>query len=119
MIELPFDIMLLNGYAEPATFRIERAGMEYLDKVLEMQETIMNALPDPDVYAPFTVEETIDQLENDFCYVAFAENGDIAGFSVLVPNNREDQSCNYGKYFDYDEEHLARTASIYFTMVVP
>ena len=119
MIDLPFDIMLLNGYGEPATFRIERAGKEYLDDVLAMQDRIMNSLSDPDVYAPFTEEETVDQLWNDFCYVAFAENGDIAGFSVLIPNNREDQSNNYGHYFDYDEEHLARTASMDFTMVVP
>ena len=119
MIELPFDIMLLDGYGEPATFRIERAGKEYLDQVLEMQDRIMNTLPNPDVYAPFTEEETVDQLWNDLCYVAFAENGDIAGFSVLIPNDREDQSNNYGHYFDYDEEHLRRTASFDMTMVVP
>ena len=119
MIELPFDIMLLDGYGEPATFRIERAGKEYLDQVLEMQDRIMNTLPNPDVYAPFTEEETVDQLWNDLCYVAFAENGDIAGFSVLIPNDREDQSNNYGHYFDYDDEHLARTASMDFTMVAP
>jgi len=119
MIDLPYDVELLNGRGVPSTFHIRRAYIDDLDTVLQLQDTIMNALPDKDIYAPFTVEETIDQLENDYCYLAFAENGDVAGFSVLIPNNREDQSYNYGRYFDYDEEHLSRTASMDLTMVVP
>ena len=68
MIELPFDIMLLNGYAEPATFRIERAGMEYLDKVLEMQETIMNVSILPANFRRMVsgyVEETDEYLRGE------------------------------------------------------
>ncbi len=119
MIKLPFDIELMNGRGVPTKFHIRRAYIEDLDLAREVEQIIMDALPDKDIYAPFTLEETIDQLENDYCYMAFAENGEIAGFSVLIPNNREDQSYNYGKYFDYDEEHLSRTASMDLTMVVP
>lgn len=119
MIELPYEIELLNGRGEPTKFTIRRATMDDLHYSVEIEQIIMDALPDKNIYAPFTMEEKIDQLENDYCYLAFAENGDLAGYSVLVPNNREDQSNNYGKHFDYDEEHLSRTASMDLTVVVP
>lgn len=119
MVQMPYEIVLLNGRGEPQKFRIEEAGIEDLDTFLKLQDIIMDALPDKDIYAPFTVEETIDQLKNDIAWLAYAENGDLAGVSVLVPNTKEDQSTNYGHYFDYDEEHLSRTASFDMTMVVP
>lgn len=119
MKELPFDIELLNGRGEPMTFHIRRADINDLELSEQIEQIIMDALPDKNIYAPFTREEKIDQLEHDYCYLAFAENGELAGYSVLVPNNREDQSNNYGKHFNYDEEHLARTASMDMTAVVP
>ena len=119
MIKMPYDVELLNGRGEPHTFHIREADMNDFDTFLKLQDIIMDALPDKDIYAPFTDEETRDQLENDFCWLAFAENGDVAGVSVLVPNTKEDQSTNYGHHFNYDEEHLKRTASFDMTMVVP
>lgn len=119
MIQMPYDIELMNGRGEPQKFHIREADINDMDTVLALQDMIMDALPDKDIYAPFTVEETRDQLENDYCWLAFAENGEVAGVSVLVPNTKEDQSYNYGHYFDYDEEHLSRTASFDMTMVVP
>ncbi len=119
MIEMPYTIELLNGRGEPTTFTIREANMDDFDTFMELQNIIIAALPDPDIYAPFTEEETVDQLQNDCCWLAFAENGELAGVSVLKPSNREDQSYNYGHYFDYDEEHLRRTASFDMTMVVP
>ena len=119
MIQMPYDIELMNGRGEPQKFHIREADINDMDTVLALQDMIMDALPDKDIYAPFTEEETRDQLENDYCWLAFAENGDVAGVSVLVPNTKEDQSTNYGHYFDYDEEHLSRTASFDMTMVVP
>ena len=119
MIKMPYDVELLNGHGEPHTFHIREADMNDFDTFLKLQDIIMDALPDKDIYAPFTDEETRDQLENDFCWLAFAENGDVAGVSVLVPNTKEDQSTNYGHHFNYDEEHLKRTASFDMTMVVP
>ena len=119
MIKMPYDVELLNGRGEPHVFHIREADMNDFDTFLKLQDIIMDALPDKDIYAPFTDEETRDQLENDFCWLAFAENGDVAGVSVLVPNTKEDQSTNYGHHFNYDEEHLKRTASFDMTMVVP
>ena len=119
MIKMPYDVELLNGRGEPHTFHIREADMNDFDTFLKLQDIIMDALPDKDIYAPFTDEETRDQLENDCCWLAFAENGDVAGVSVLVPNTKEDQSANYGHHFNYDEEHLKRTASFDMTMVVP
>lgn len=119
MIKMPYDVELLNGRGEPHTFHIREADMNDFDTFLKLQDIIMDALPDKDIYAPFTDEETRDQLENDCCWLAFAENGDVAGVSVLVPNTKEDQSTNYGHHFNYDEEHLKRTASFDMTMVVP
>ena len=104
MIQMPYTIELLNGRGEPTTFTIREADINDFDTFMELQDIIMAALPDPDVYAPFTEEETRDQLENDCCWLAYAENGELAGVSVLKPSNREDQSYNYGHYFDYDEE---------------
>ena len=119
MIKMPYDVELLNGRGEPHTFHIREADMNDFDTFLKLQDIIMDALPDKDIYAPFTDEETRDQLENDCCWLAFAENGDVAGVSVLVPNTKEDQSANYGHHFNYDEEHLKRTASFDMTMFVP
>lgn len=119
MIEMPYTIELLNGRGEPTTFTIREANMDDFDIFMQLQDIIMDALPDKDIYAPFTEEETVDQLTNDCCWLAFAENGDVAGVSVLVPNTKEDQSANYGHHFNYDEEHLKRTASFDMTMVVP
>ena len=119
MIQLPFDIELMNGRGEPTKFHIRRAGPEDLDYVMQLQQTIMDLLDNKDIYATYTREESLDALENDYCYIAFAENGDLAGYSVLIPNTTPVVEKNYGHYFDYDEEHLSRTASLDLTMVVP
>ena len=88
MIQMPYDIELMNGRGEPQTFHIREADINDYDLFMELQDIIMDALPDKDIYAPFTEEETVDQLTNDCCWLAFAENGDVAGVSVLKPNNR-------------------------------
>ena len=121
MIQLPFDIELMNGKGVPKVFHIRRADPADLDAVLELQQTIVDALPDEekDIYATYTPEETLDQLENDYCYMALADGGKVAGYSVLIPNTTPVVEKNYGHYFDYDEEHLSRTASLDLTMVVP
>jgi hypothetical protein len=112
MIQLPFDITLMNGRGVPSNFHIRRATPEDLDHVMELQQTIVDALPNKDVYATYTREESLDALETDYCYIAFAENGDVAGYSVLIANTTPDPNKNYGHHFDYDEEHMARTASL-------
>ena len=119
MKALPFDIELLNGRGEPATFHIRRGTPEDLDNVMTLQQTILDALDNKDLYAPLTEEETLESLEKDYSYFAIAENGDIAGFSTLIPNTTPDKNRNYGHHFDYDDEHLSRTASLDSTMVAP
>ncbi len=119
MIQLPFDIELMNGKGQPKTFHIRVAGPEDLDKVMQLQQTIMDALPNKDVYATYNREESLDALENDYCYMAEADDGKVAGYSVLIANTTPVVEKNYGHYFDYDEEHLSRTASLDLTMVPP
>ena len=119
MIALPFDIELMNGRGVPTLFHIRRGTPEDLDKVMELQDTIMDALDNKDLYATFSREESLDALETDYCYFAIAENGDVAGYSVLIANTTPDKNKNYGHYFDYDDEHLSRTASLDLTMVAP
>ena len=121
MIQLPFDIELMNGKGEPKVFHIRRATPEDLDKVMELQQTIMDALPahEKDIYATYNREESLDALETDYCYMAEADGGKVAGYSVLIANTTPVVEKNYGHYFDYDEEHLSRTASLDLTMVPP
>lgn len=119
MINLPFDIELMNGKGVPKRFHIRRADAGDLDSVMQLQQTIMDALPNKDVYATYTREESLDALENDYCYIAIADDGNVAGYSVLIPNTTPVVEKNYGHYFDYDEEHLSRTASLDLTMVAP
>jgi len=117
MIEIPFTIELINGTGEPETVTFRSAGPEDIDAVIQLQNTIVDALPDKDLYSTSTREEYLTQLREDVCFIA--ECGDkVAGFSVLVPND-PDNPRNYGRYLDYDRDHLAETASLDLTMVAP
>lgn len=117
MLSVPFSLELINGRGEPVKADFRSAGPEDIDKVLELQQTIMYALPEKDMYAPYTREETMHELENYPCYIAEI-NGEIAGYSVLIPNDPDDPE-NYGHHFNYDREQLAKTASLDLTMVTP
>ena len=118
MIQLPFDIELMNGKGDPTFFHVRRATPDDLDEVLKLQQTIMDALDNKDLYATYDREESLDALETDYCYIAIAPNGETAGYSVLIPNTTINHK-NYGHHFGYDEEHLRRTASLDLTMVAP
>ena len=117
MLTVPFSLELISGRGEPVTMDFRSAGPDDIDKVLELQQTIMDALPEKDMYAPYTREETMRELENYPCYIAEC-NGEIAGYSVLIPNDPDDPE-NYGHHFNYDREQLAKTASLDLTMVDP
>ncbi|MCF0140516.1 MAG: GNAT family N-acetyltransferase [Mogibacterium sp.] len=117
MINLPFKHELLDGKGNPCTIEFREATVEDIDKVMELQQVIVDALPDKDLYQTSTKEEYLLQLQEDCCFMAEC-NGEVAGFSVLVPNDA-DNPRNYGKYFDYDREQLAKTASLDLTMVSP
>ena len=117
MMQLPFRQELMNGKGEPIFIDFREAKPEDIDKVMALQDAIMEALPNKDLYAPFSREESIAQLEHDICFIAECD-GEVAGYSVMIPND-PDNPENYGKYFNYDREQLARTASMDLTMVAP
>ncbi|MBQ0004296.1 MAG: hypothetical protein KBS68_00345 [Clostridiales bacterium] len=117
MVTLPFTKELLNGKGEAKTISFRRATVDDLDAVVALQEEIVDALPDKDLYATSTREEYETQLKEDICFVAECD-GEFAGFSVLIPND-PDNERNYGKYFNYDREQLADTCSFDLTMVSP
>lgn len=119
MINMPYDIELINSVGVPAKFHIRRADINDLERALALQDVIMDALEDKDLFATLTEEELIDELENDFAYAAIAEDGSMAGLSVLIGNTPEEMDKNYGKYLGYDEERLARTCSLELTIVDP
>ena len=119
MIKLPFDIELMNGRGEPKVFHIRVATPEDVDSVMELQQTIVDALPNKDIYATYGEGESLDALENDYCYIAETDGGKVAGYSVLIANTTPVVEKNYGHYFDYDEERLSKTASLDLTMVRP
>jgi len=117
LMTLPFSQELMNGKGEPKLFSFRKAVPEDIDAVCALQDQIMDALPDKDIYATYTREETLNQLHNDVCFIAECE-GELAGYSVLIPNDPENPE-NYGKLYNYDKERLAVTASLDLTMVVP
>ena len=117
LMKLPFSQELMNGQGVPTTIDFRRAVPEDIDAVMKLQQDIMEALPDKDLYAPFSSEESIGQLEHDICYMAEC-NGEVAGYSVLIPND-PDNPENYGKLFNYDRDRLAVTCSLDLTMVAP
>ncbi len=117
MLTVPFSLELIDGKGEPVMMDFRSAGPDDIDRVLGLQQTIMDALPEKDLYAPYTREETMHELENYPCYIAEC-NGEMAGYSVLIPNDPDDPE-NYGHHFNYDREQLAKTASLDLTMVAP
>ena len=117
MKTLPFRHEVINGQGEPMYIDFRQATPDDLEKVLALQNEIMEALPDKDLYAPFTEEESLNQLKNDICYIAECD-GEVAGYSVMIPND-PDNPENYGKHFNYDRDQLAKTVSMDLTMVAP
>ncbi|MBQ6315595.1 MAG: hypothetical protein IJI11_08410 [Mogibacterium sp.] len=117
MIKLPFRHELINGIGDPEFFDFRRATPDDIDAVVDLQNRIVDALPDKDLYAASTREEYLTQLIEDVCFMA-EHDGQTAGFSVLVPND-PDNPRNYGKYLGYDRDQLAKTASLDLTMVAP
>ena len=119
MIKLPFDIELMNGRGVPKVFHIREAVPADLPEVMALQQAIVDALPNKDICATYTEEESLDALETDYCYIAETDGGKVAGYSVLIANTTPVVEKNYGHYFDYDEERLSKTASLDLTMVRP
>ena len=117
MIGIPFKQELINGKGEPECIEFRRAVPEDIDEVVRLQDCIVEALPDKDLYAASSREDYLTQLQEDICFIAECD-GKTAGFSVLVPND-PDNPRNYGNYLNYDREHLAKTASLDLTMVAP
>ena len=117
MMTIPFRQVLMDGRGEPELIEFRKAGPEDIDKVVALQERIVDALPDKDLYAASSREEYLVQLEEDVCFLAECD-GKVAGFSVLVPND-PDNPRNYGQYLNYDRDQLAETASLDLTMVDP
>ena len=107
----------MNGKGEPLCIDFRRATPDDLDKVMALQDEIVEALPDKDLYATFSREESLGQLEHDICIIAECGD-DVAGYSVMIPND-PDNPENYGKHFGYDREQLSKTVSMDLTMVPP
>lgn len=117
MMTLPFRQELMDGRGEPEFIDFRKATPEDIDEVVALQDRIVDALPDKDLYSTSTREEYLTQLKEDVCFIAEC-GGKTAGFSVMVPNDA-DNPRNYGKYLDYSPEQLAETVSLDLTMVDP
>lgn len=115
MIEIPFDVELINGRGESGSFTIREAGPADIDVVMDLQQRIIDALPDKDLYQPYEREEQLELLRNECAYIAECR-GKVAGFSVMLP---PDSPGNYGKYFNYGPDQMAKTASLDLTIVAP
>ena len=117
MMTLPFRQELMDGKGQPQFIDFRKATPEDIDAVTALQDRIVDALPDKDLYSTATRDEYLVQLTEDVCFIAECD-GRTAGFSVLVPND-PDNPRNYGNYLNYDRDHLSKTASFDLTMVDP
>lgn len=115
MIGIPFETELINGCGEPKLFTIREACPADIDSVMALQQVILDALEDKDLYQPYTRKEQKEALQKDCCYIAECDDN-IAGYSVMIP---PDSPNNYGRYFDYSVEELSKTASLDLTIVDP
>ena len=70
MIKLPFRHELLNGIGDPEFIDFRRATPDDIDAVVDLQNRIVDALPDKDLYAASTREEYLTQLREDVCFMA-------------------------------------------------
>ena len=117
MMTLPFRQELMDGKGEPEIIEFRKALPSDIDEVMALQDRVVEALPDKDLYSTSSREEYLTQLKEDICFIAECR-GKVAGFSILVPNDA-DNPRNYGKYLNYSREQLSRTASLDLTMVDP
>ena len=83
MKTLPFRYEVMDGKGEPMFIDFRRATVDDLDKVIALQNEIVDALPDKDLYATFTREESLGQLEHDICMMAECD-GEVAGYSAYI-----------------------------------
>ena len=117
LMSIPFTQELMNGKGEPKSITIRLATPDDLDAVMTLQQHIVDALDNKDLYATYDRDETLNQLQRDICFIAECD-GEVAGYSVLIPND-PDNPENYGKLMNYDRDRLAVTASLDLTMVEP
>ena len=83
MIQLPFDIELMNGRGEPTVFHIRRATPDDVDYVMQLQDTIMDALPDKNIYSTYTREESLDALETEILPVDEVVGDDVRARGIV------------------------------------
>ena len=75
MKTLPFRYEVMDGKGNPMFIDFRRATPDDLDKVLSLQDAIMDALPDKDLYAPFTKEESpLIETDSTFPYIFRVKN---------------------------------------------
>ncbi|MGL4848567.1 MAG: GNAT family N-acetyltransferase [Clostridium sp.] len=91
-------------------------GTEDLDKVLELQDKIMEWLDDSDLYSCSDREYFEDIIDNTGKIIGcFNENDELVGMGVYIKYGLDEH--NYGHDINLGEEDLLKTAQIESTVV--
>ena len=107
-ITLPYTLELMNDKGETEKITFRRAVPGDIDAIMHLQKRMYDALPNKDICKTLPREVFEVQVVEDVFFTAEPDDGRLAGFSILVPNN-PDNPRNYGNYLGYSRERMAKT----------
>ncbi|MFR5265280.1 GNAT family N-acetyltransferase [Clostridium sp.] len=90
-----------------------------LNRFMEFQEKIIQALDNKELYAPTTISEYLDCLEKPH-YILGIENlsnNELIAVGIYLLNGLDEE--NYGYDLDFPKEDLLKTSQILSTLVSP
>ena len=105
-----------DGITEEVKFKT--LGLEYLDKIMELQEIIINALPDKQLYASSGVEEFKNYIEGKGEIIGCVTKDDkLIAMGVYAKLGLE--KSNYGYDIGLKDDELLKVGQIESTIVLP
>lgn len=103
-----------NSEGDELRFELRRCDETHLALITGLQDRVIDALPDRDIFARTTEEEILESLRLDFCLGAFAGD-ELAMASIMIINRVSPR--NLGTYLGYDTARLLETVTYDTTFV--
>ena len=72
--------------AKGVHFSLKSLTFDEMDEILKLQDRVMEALPDKSLLYPLSRAELMESLQLDYLAGAYSDEGDFAGFCLLVKN---------------------------------
>lgn len=96
--------------------KLKKLDLKYIDKIMELQERILNGLENKELYAPTNKEEFIEYINRNGEIIGYIDNNDeIVAMGVYVKNGYE--KGNYGYDLGISGEELLKVGQIESTVV--